>query len=197
MLRFLWFGLCVVIVALFVGFAFLLGLSFGLGESHGKFVLEAVPVLSMLGGWISGLGALAAVITTLWLANKQRREDVEHLKVSVNMALVNPDQPWFISVQAVADGKRPSTLRSLTFTSPRARHALHVTGFMNFGSSLPVQLSYGEKAEFQLDYGAEDLLRGFVEKHCQGDAKGLKAVISTNLNSFSTGVHKNFLTLNS
>lgn len=196
MFRLLRWSFLLVVLGAIIGLAFLLGLSFGLGNNHNKFVAETVPVLSMLGGWVSGIGALAAVITTLWLADKQRRDDVEHVKVTVNMALAGPDSPWFISVQAVADGKRPATLRALTFTSPHANHAAHISGFMPFGDQLPIQLSYGEKADFQLDYGTENLLRDFVNQHCKGNPAGLKAVISTNLNSFTADVHRNFLTIN-
>lgn len=186
-----------VVLATVIGLAFLLGLSLGLGSGHDKFISEAVPVLSMLGGWVSGIGALAAVLTTLWLADKQRREDVESLRVTINMSLIHPDKPWFITVQAVADGKRPSTIRGLTFTSPHARSALHVTGFMAFGNQLPIQLSYGEKADFHLDYGIERQLRVFVDEHCKGKSAGLKVVISTNLNSFSAKVDPHYLSLNS
>ncbi|MQU08603.1 hypothetical protein [Pseudomonas helleri] len=197
MFKFMRWALLILVLFTVIGLAFLLGLSFGLGSSHGKFIAETVPVLSMLGGWVSGIGALAAVLTTLWLADKQRREDVESLRVTINMSLISHDAPWFITVQAVADGKRPSTIRGLTFTSPHARSAIHVTGFMDFGNQLPIQLSYGEKADFHLDYGIEMELRDFVDRHCKGKSAGLKVVISTNLNSFSAKVDPNYLSLNS
>ncbi|KAF6687175.1 hypothetical protein HFD98_24355 [Pseudomonas sp. EKM23D] len=197
MFKLLRWAFLIVVLATVIGLAFLLGLSFGLGNSHGKFISEAVPVLSMLGGWVSGIGALAAVLTTLWLADKQRREDVESLRVTINMSLIHPDKPFFITVQAVADGKRPATIRGITFASPYASSALHVTGFMAFGNQLPIQLSYGEKADFHLDYGIERQLRNFVDEHCKGKSVGLKVVISTNLNSFSTKVDRHYLSLNS
>lgn len=192
MLRLLWLPALLLVV----GIAFLLGMSYGLGQSSDKFITSVVPVLSMLGAWISGLGALAAVVTTLWLANKQRREDVEHLKVSLNIGLMNPDEPWFISVDVVSDGRRPATVRGIAFTSPHAKHALHLTGFMSYGAQLPVQLSYGEKAGFMLSYGSEIELRRFVSEYCGGKAKGLKIAASTNLNSFEAPVSGNVLSLN-
>jgi len=197
MFKLLRWAFLMVVLATVIGLAFLLGLSFGLGNSHGKFISETVPVLSMLGGWVSGIGALAAVLTTLWLADKQRREDVESLRVTINMSLIHPDKPWFITVQTVADGKRPATIRGLTFTSPHAKSALHVTGFMAFGNQMPIQLSYGEKADFHLEYGIERQLRGFVDEHCNGKSAGLKVVVSTNLNSFSRKVDPHYLSLNS
>jgi hypothetical protein len=195
MFKLVWRAFLVVIVVTAVGLAFMLGVSFGLSNNHDKFISETVPVLSMLGGWVSGIGALAAVLATLWLADKQRRGDVEHLRVSMSMGLVNPDYPWFIGVQVVADGNRPATVRSLTFTSPHAQHAVHITGFLHFGSQLPVQLSYGEKAEFNLEYGTGKQLKDFVDRYCAGKPNGLKVVVSTNLNSFSAKVDPNFLTL--
>ncbi len=193
MLKLLW----VLVTAILVGFAFLLGFSFGLGSSHASFVNEVVPVLSMLGGWVSGIGALAAVITTLVLARKQRKEDVEHLQVALKMSLMTNGGPWFMNLQVASDGRRPSTVTGIAFTSPHAKHACHITGFMNGGSQLPVQLGYGEQANFMLDYGTEERLCDFVSRYCGGKASGLKVVVSTNLNSFSHPVDKNFLTLNS
>jgi ABC-type multidrug transport system permease subunit len=77
MFKLLRWAFLLLVLASIIGLAFLLGLSFGLGNNQAKFISETVPVLSMLGGWVSGIGALAAVLTTLWLADKQRREDVE------------------------------------------------------------------------------------------------------------------------
>ena len=195
MLKLLWRLCALIVLSSVIGIAFLLGLSFGLGNNHEKFISEAVPVLSMLGGWVSGIGALAAVLTTLWLSHQQRKEDVEHLKVSINMSLADPDLPWFMTVLVVSDGKRPATIRGLTFTSPFATHAVHITGFLDFGSQLPIQLSYGERADFHLDYGTDRQLKNFIASHCKGKPTGLKVVISTNLNSFSAKVDPNYLTL--
>jgi fumarate reductase subunit D len=192
----MWKWLWAPVVVLLIGLSFLLGLSFGLGKSSAPFVTEVVPVLSMLGAWVSGIGTLAAVITTLWLSQKQQREDTESLKVSLHAGLIGADNPWFISVQVVSDGKRPATIRGIAFTSPHAKHACHLTEFMHYGSQLPVQISYGEKADFMLSYGADAELREFVAQYCGGKADGLAVVVSTNLSSFEAPVSQGILSVN-
>jgi hypothetical protein len=196
MLKILRFTVAVVVTAAVVGLAFMLGLSFGLGSSHGKFISEAVPVLSMLSGWVAGIGALAAVLTTLWLADKQRREDVESLHIGLNTSIMTGGDTWFINLQITANGKRPALVKGVTFTSPYSKHACHITGFMQYGSQLPVQLSYGEQADFHLDYGTENQLANFVENYCGGRLNGLKVKVSTTLNTFEAKVPSYLLTLN-
>jgi len=174
----------------------LLGLTAGINlnpESTVKFV----PVWGSLGDWISGLGALLAVLVTLWLADKQRRDDVESLEVNLVMGLAEyrPDDA-FVSVNVTSDGKRPVLVTGVVFTSPYAKKALHVTGFMHFGDTLPIRLSYGEQAQFPLEYGFEDSLNNFVGRHCGGRTDGLKVIVSTSLNQFEKAVPAAVLTMN-
>jgi len=194
MLKLLW----VPVVVLLVGLAFLLGLSFGLGKSNASFVNEVVPVLSMLGGWVSGIGALAAVITTLWLADKQRREDVENIRVSVRSAIADTGEGgWFIAVNLTSDGKRPVRVISLSVHSPYANRYFQFTHFAWGGDSLPVSMSYGDSASLYLPYGADQQIAEFVRDHCGGRMKGLKFVVATTLREFEGPIHKNLLTLSS
>ena len=85
MFKLFWRAFLVVVVITAVGLAFLLGLSFGLSNNHDKFVTETVPVLSMLGGWVSGIGALLAVITSLAIVkrNEDQQRDREKERIVV------------------------------------------------------------------------------------------------------------------
>ncbi|MCT8165643.1 MULTISPECIES: hypothetical protein [unclassified Pseudomonas] len=194
MLKLLW----IPVIFLLVGFAFLLGLSFGLSGSSAPFVNEAVPVLSMLGGWVSGIGALAAVITTLWLADKQRREDVENIRVSVRSAIADTGEGgWFIAVNLTSDGRRPVKVISLSVHSPFAKNYIQFTQFWWGSDSLPVSMSYGDNASLHLPPGTDRQIAKFVHDHCQGRVKGLKFVVGTTLREFEGAIHKNLLTLSS
>lgn len=192
MLRLLW----IPAVAVLVGFAFLLGMSFGLGKSSASFVNEAVPVLSMLGGWVSGFGALAAVVTTLWLADKQRREDVENLRISVRSAIADTGQGgWFIAVNMTSDGKRPVKVLSLSVQSRYARLYLQFTEFWMGSDTLPIALSYGDSASLHLPPGSDLQIADFVRRKCGGKTQGLKFVVRTTLHEFEAPIHENLLTL--
>lgn len=190
-----WVFLIVVLVTV-IGLAFLLGLSFGLGNSHGKFISEAVPVLSMLGGWVSGIGALAAVLATLWLADKQRREDVENLRVSVRSAIADTGEGgWFISIGITSDGKRPVKVTSLSVQSPHARNYLHVSEFGWGSDPLPAPMTYGDSISLHLAPGFDRQISSYVRKHCSGNTRGLKFVVGTTLHEFSSPIHRSLLTL--
>lgn len=187
--------LCFVVLFLCV-ISGLLGLTAGINlnpESTVKFV----PSWGSLGDWVSGLGALLAVLVTLWLADKQRREDVESLKVGLVVGMMsNGPALLFASVNVTSDGKRPVLITGITFMSRHAKHAVHVTGFMSFGHSLPIRLNYGEQAQFPLEFGFENDLNNFVHTHCSGIADGLRVVVSTSLNEFTKPVPLSMLTMN-
>lgn len=174
----------------------MLGLTAGVNLNPASTV-KFVPAWGSLGDWVSGIGALAAVVVTLWLADKQRREDIESLRIQVVMGMLSygPDQA-FVSVNIAADGKRPVRVTGIAFHSKRARAALHVTGFMDFGDSLPISLTYGEQASFPMEFGFERVLRQYVEAHCAGSAEGLEVVVSTSLKDFRHPVSEAVLSTN-
>lgn len=185
-----------VVLSAVIGLAFLLGLSFGLGNNHHEFIAETVPVLSMLGGWVSGLGALAAVFTTLWLADKQRREDVESLRISVRSAIADTGEGgWFIAIGITSDGKRPVRVTSLSVQSPHAKSYLHVSQFWWGSDSLPAPMTYGDSISLHLPPGFDRQINEYVSRHCRGNTAGLKFVVSTTLHDFPGSIHRNLLTL--
>ncbi|WDG39741.1 hypothetical protein PUP72_13795 [Pseudomonas synxantha] len=196
MFKLLRWAFLIVVLATVIGLAFLLGLSFGLGNSHGKFITETVPVLSMLGGWVAGIGALAAVLTTLWLADKQRREDVESLRVSVRSAIADTGEGgWFIALGITSDGKRPVKVTSLSVQSPHARNYLHVSQFWWGSDPLPAAMTYGDSISLHLAPGFDRQISSYVHKHCYGKTAGLQFVVSTTLHEFKASIDKNLLTL--
>lgn len=196
MFKLLRWALLIVVLAIVISLAFLLGLSFGLGNSHGKFITETVPVLSMLGGWVAGIGALAAVLTTLRLADKQRREDVENLRVSVRSAIADTGKGgWFIAIGITSDGKRPVKVTSLSVQSPHARNYLHISQFWWGSDPLPASMTYGDSISLHLAPGFDRQISNYVQKHCSGNSRGLKFVVSTTLHEFSGPIHNSLLTL--
>lgn len=196
MFKLLRWAFLIVVLATVIGLAFLLGLSFGVGNSHGKFISETVPVLSMLGGWVSGIGALAAVLTTLWLADKQRREDVENLRVSVRSAITNTgEEGWFIALGITSDGKRPVKVTGVSVQSPHARNYLHIHQFWLGSDHLPAAMTYGDSISLHLTPGFDRQISRYVERYCRGNTSGLKFVVSTTLHEFKASIDKNMLTL--
>lgn len=137
-----------------------------------------------LGDWVSGTGALLAVLVTLWLADRSRREDVEHLVITPKMALPfgpgGTSQP-FVAVDLVSKGKRPVTVVSMNVASKHSKHGLWVTQFARHSpvTVLPKRLDYGELANIHLQVGFHHDVQTFVDDTCEGKTDGLRLVINT------------------
>jgi hypothetical protein len=173
-----------------------LGLTAGINLNPSSTV-KFVPDWGSVGDWVSGIGALFAVLVTLWLADKQRREDVESVKVDVRAAILdNGMGGWFMAVTLISDGNRNAKVTSLSVHSPHASKYLAVTNY-GFGSDmLPASLSYGDSISLHLPHGFERQIKSFVHEHCGGRVGGLKVVARTSLHEFSGVVHPNLLSLN-
>lgn len=161
----------------------LLGLTAGINLNP-EATIRFVPSWGSLGDWVSGTGALLAVLVTLYLADKQRREDAELLKVVANASF--PFGPGylgepFISLVLTSEGKRPVTATSLCVSSTHSRQRLAITGFAHHSpiQSFPVRLEYGQQANIHLEPGAELEIENFVRDYCDGISKGLTFVVGT------------------
>lgn len=188
--------LCLVVLFLCV-ISGLLGLTAGINLNPVSTV-QFVPSWGSLGDWVSGLGALLAVLVTLWLADKQRREDVESLKVQVKSAIrTDGVGGWFISVTITGNGNRAAQVNSLSVHSPQAGHSLAITGYQHGSDALPASLSYGQSISLYMPPGFDQELNNFVEHYCGGSHRGLKFIVHTALRDFDAPIHKNYLDLSS
>ncbi|MCG6540180.1 hypothetical protein MCB86_08835 [Pseudomonas sp. KSR10] len=126
--------------------AFALGAAFGAGSGDAdQFAMLFLPALAALGGWVSGVGALAAVLATLWLADRQRSEDVEALDIRVS-TLILSDVPFpLLGVTITSTGKRPVLVSGTSFRINGAPNYLQPTGYYPGSDALPVRLLYGER----------------------------------------------------
>lgn len=188
MLKLLW----VPVVALLVGLAFLLGLSFGLGESNASFVNEVVPVLSMIGGWVSGIGALAAVLTTLWLADKQRRENAEKLELRCEIKpAVGGTSLWGgkdLVVEFICSGTRPVRVSGARIGARKSSKGWIAYMSGPTGKGFPFTLNYGESEEIRLSYrDITDVLSYFDANH-NGDLSIAQAVVFSTLGHWELDV---------
>jgi hypothetical protein len=171
--------LCGVAACVICGF---LGLTAGINMNP-ESTVRFVPNWGSVGDWVSGTGALLAVIVTLWLADKQRREDAELLKVISNASfpvgpgyLGNP----FISLELTSEGKRPVTATGLSVNSPHSKMRLQITGFAHHSpDKFPLRLEYGQRGSLHLEPGSEFEIAKYVNEHCGGRVGGLKFVVHT------------------
>lgn len=151
--------------------------------------------LGSMGDWVSGIGALMAVVVTLWLAHRQSVEDTERLQVSAQMVLIaGYGAPTsFLQFGAISNGKRPSNLTSFGLKSKHATNILAIVGFSNVSHPIPATLQYGQSWNGWMALEQMSDILGFVERDCAGNFDGLQVYANTTLGTFSGVLHGNVI----
>jgi|GEM_PF-2909296 len=171
-----WVGLLVAIsllVGLVVGFAFAIQLN---PQTADVYLLN----LGSVGDWVSGVGALTAVFVTLWLSDKQRKENTERIKVEQ----VSRDEGLLISV--ISSGNRPSFVTGLYIGHKGSEEKIHLSKSSLLKDRFPVgRIDFGELIsvlvldKFRLQIAQE------AERRFGGEFDGILLVITTSLGRFS------------
>jgi hypothetical protein len=172
-------------VTLIASLSFVLGISFGVTFNQDSLINVVIPSLSALGSWVAGIGALAAVFTSLWLAEQQRKNSGESLKNAFDVFVFPPDLESRLAVNVTCTGNKPSNLNSITIHSKDSQVALAVVQLDIQGSQLPMALSYGQVAGFILPLNSETSIKDYVKNNCSGSYKNLVLNINTSTKSFS------------
>ncbi|WP_347883264.1 hypothetical protein [Pseudomonas aestiva] len=149
--------------------------------------------LGSLGDWVSGIGALLAVVVTLWLAHRQSLEDTESLKVQARMVVtIEMGQPCtWLELSAVSNGKRPATVTAFGFTSKHSEDFLGFYGYATVSQPFPMMLQYGQKGSGLLTTSALKKLQEYIEKDCGNRRDGLEVFANTTLGNFCAKIDKN------
>lgn len=178
--------LLVSIVGLLLVFlAFVIGVAFGASSSKNEFLSLILPILSMVGSWASGLGALMAVIVALWLAEQQRKREQEHLKVEFQVVVIPPKtSEEILAINIVSDGGKPSVINSITIHSDEASCSMYLHKFMQGSDSIRKTLGYGETAVYMLEYGFENHIADYLRENGAGAVDSLKVYVSTTTKNF-------------
>lgn len=163
---------------------FLLGVAFGTSTNNLEFKETILPVLSVVGSWVSGIGALGAVLVALWIAEKQRRGDKENLKLAFDFVVTSAQSNAVLMVSAVSVGKRPSEINSIIIFDPKASAQLYIARFLPGSSSIPTNLGYGKKAAWLCEEGFERHIGSYLKSYCNGKASYLKICVSTTTENF-------------
>lgn len=171
-------------VLLFGAMCFVFGVAFGVSSDSTVFANTILPVLSTVGTWISGIGALGAVTVALWLAEKQRRSEKEYLKIDFGFVIIPNVSDAVLMVSAVSEGKRPSEINSVSIYGKKAKAIMHVARFLPCSSQLPVNLGYGKKATFLCEEGFEYRIGEYINTYCGGSSKELEVCVSTTTENF-------------
>lgn len=138
-------------IILTAGLFFLFGVALGVSSSLEQFSELVIPILSLVGTWVSSIAAIVAVLVALWLAEQQRIRDSENVEVNFCTAVTEFTPTGNYCVKAVSKGARPSLISSISLIVDNKQNAVYfVTNLEQFGHQLPVSLSYGQSASFFL-----------------------------------------------
>ncbi|WP_313003474.1 hypothetical protein [Pseudomonas sp.] len=144
--------------------------------------------LGSVGEWVSGIGALAAVVTAVVIAEKQRRENMEQisftpsLKRLVNVSPMSSERSLVVDV--VSTGNRPARIIGAKILNPSGKSCWVSNHAGESGKKFPIDLNYGEG----LDIWIESLdVRSVLESFDDGCSKA-KMVVNTTLGSWDVDV---------
>ena len=178
--------LIVVGVILVAMLSFVLGVSFGVSYEQNNLLNIVIPFLGVLGSWVAGLGTLAAVFTSLWLADQHRKRDAEKLNIVFSVFISNINPKPYLAVIITCNGNKPSKINSISIHSNDSKMALMVNGLDSTGNQLPMSLSYGEQATCILKKETEDSINNYVKNMCSEIYKDLYLSVNTSTNCFTT-----------
>lgn len=93
----------------------LLGLTAGINFNP-QSTVRFIPDWGSLGDWVSGIGAMAAVAVSLWLA--QRSERLQEKREIERLELEQSSSDYFASVRVVSHGHYPVHVKNIFVTRP-------------------------------------------------------------------------------
>jgi hypothetical protein len=180
------FVVCVTVIVILLSFA--LGTAFGSSVTHSDFIETLIPLFSMLGVWVSGLGTLGAVLAALWIAEKQKKDDIENLHISFDFMIFAGLSEEYLTVRVVSNGRRPSNVTSIVLSSPSSTVNIMVREFHRLSHPLPINLSYGVDAVFIFCAGFEEDIASYIKHHCSGSAEGLELNVISTIKNYKVNI---------
>mgnify|MGYP000211837222 CR=1 FL=1 len=174
-----------VVVLLIAVLSFVIGVSFGVTFEQSSLKDILIPSLSAMGSWVAGLGALAAVFTSLWLAEQQKKINGENLTNVFDVFVCPPDMTGRLTVKVTSTGNKPSNINSLSIYSKDSDVALMVAQLDPRGNQLPMPLAYGQQGIYVLPSNTENSINDYVKNRCSGSYQNLILSVNTSINSFN------------
>lgn len=183
----------VISIILVAALSFSIGVSFGVTFEQDTLTEVLIPTLSVLGNWVAGLGALAAVFTSLWLAEQQRKNSGEKLKCVFDVFVIQGEPDEALGIVVTGSGNKPSNINSITIHSSDSTVAMYIQQLLPSSSQLPSFLPYGQQASFMLSPDFKSHINDYVKKHCAGSYKHLFISVNSTTESFKVKFGKSVI----
>lgn len=173
-------GVATVVAVLVVAvLAALGGLTAGINLNP-QSTVKFVPDWGSVGDWVSGLGALLAVAVTLWLSEKQRRENTERLVIE------QVARGEGLSIKIISSGNRPSLVTGLYIGSTTSDQKINLSSSTYLHARFPVgRIDFGEMASVLVLHKHQLEIAQIAEKKYNKDFTALLLVVTTSLGRFS------------
>lgn len=144
--------------------------------------------LGSVGEWFSGVGAFAAVITAIVLADNQRRENMERIVLKCELKRFVHGDPLntakSLVVGVVSTGNRPARLTGAKILARQGGVQWMAFHSGEKGRGFPVDLNYGEETDIWIGAGEiKDLIESF-----DGDFSNTKMTVTSTLMSWEIDI---------
>lgn len=157
-----------------------------------------LDILDVIGTWVSSIGTVGAVITSLWIANNSNKAK---LKVSASASYIidtkSKDKPLVCLINIVNVGKKPVTITCLGWEIGRGKKKKSFLQNTN-GSILeeiPKTLMESQDLSIGINFnGSGNWLQNMANLLKDYDLKTMKLVVATNLGeSFKAEVDQSLI----
>lgn len=158
-----------------------------------KYQLITIPFLTMLGTWVSGVGAFSAVATSLLLAHRSLKENSEEIAIRYSMVLMPSmylpsTTDTAISITITNKRKVRSNIQSvvLQFSNNKAMNILVNSRTLISGKLPHVLEDYGDILTLVIPMSiTTSVTQEWFVKECQGNALGEgRIVVQTTTKKF-------------
>lgn len=161
----------------------LFGLTAGINFNPASTV-KFVPNWGSVGDWVSGIGALLAVVVAVRLADMQRKDNAE--KVNLKCQIKPADNASMIFggkdlvVELISSGNRPVRVSGATIGAKGKESGWKAYMAGPTGQGFPINLNYGEGTEIRLSFRDVTVVLDHFNSEYQGDlTKAQVTVFST------------------
>ncbi|MCR9527509.1 hypothetical protein [Vibrio alginolyticus] len=153
---------------------------------------------SMIGTWVAGIGTISAVVTSLWLARKQEKIDLNVIAGHRQIVTVgSEDTPDYCMIKVTNRGVRPAKITNVGWeygSLTKKNHLIQLFGFPE-SDDIPKVLNEGEDACFLIPF-SNSLSEGtwittFPKQLTPSGIKSLKVCVYTSVGqAFKVKVEK-------
>lgn len=171
----------------------LLGLTAGVNLNP-NVTVSFVPNWGSLGDWVSGVGALLAVVVAIWLADTQRKDNAEKLTLRCGIKPASDGTMIFggrdLVVELISSGNRPVRVSGAQIGAKGKIGGWKAYMAGPTGRGFPFTLNYGEGEEIRLSFrDVSDVLDHFSAEY-HGDLSKAKATVFSTLGHWEVDISK-------